>query len=294
MGLPPLRTEVPTGYEVVEGKWGRLVRLESEKAFLSAGGFGADGGECLEASTLGGRAPLKLLSGTNGTFLVKALEHGGLLRGLTGARFSDPERPIRELVLSAELRSAGIQTPEVIAARVRPAPVAGYLLDLVVRRVPASVDGRGVFHRLRARQLDAAARRALLTAVGDLVGRCHAAGLMHADLHPGNLLMEEEGLAQGKPSPWIIDLDRASKAEMTARQRTTQLARLERWIQKDARSSGACLGGMDRARFLRAYHRALDLARDERRSEARAITAALSRGRAAHTLGGWVESAYGE
>jgi len=63
------------------------------------------------------------------------------------------------------------------------------------------------------------ARRALLAALGALVARLHAAGWVHADLHPGNLLVRAG-------APVVLDWQRARRTRSAAA-RARDLARLE-------------------------------------------------------------------
>ena len=87
-------------------------------------------------------------------------------------------------------------------------------------------------------------RRALLTAVGDLVGRLHAAGVDHPDLKPSNLLVGP-GTALA-----LLDLDALVPARrLTRRRRVRALGQLEAW----ARDLAPWLSQTDRARVLRAY-----------------------------------------
>ena len=53
------------------------------------------------------------------------------------------------------------------------------------------------------------ARRALLDGVGSLVGRLHAAGIVHRDLHAGNILVSDAG-------PVLVDLQAARRSRSPA------------------------------------------------------------------------------
>lgn len=60
-----------------------------------------------------------------------------------------------------------------------------------------SLPGRRIDHWLRdghrGDATDLATRRALLSALGTFIGRVHAAGFIHGDLRPGNVLAERHG-----------------------------------------------------------------------------------------------------
>ena len=97
---------------------------------------------------------------------------------------------------------------------------------------------------LAARAADPGRRRALMTALGDLVGRLHAAGVDHPDLKPSNLLVGPDGgLA-------LLDLDAlVPPRRLTWRRRVRGLGQLEAY----ARDLAPRLSRTDRLRVLRAY-----------------------------------------
>src|SRR5262245_54810243 len=70
------------------------------------------------ASNYRGRGALTAVCLADGeTALVRTYRHGGILRGLTGHWFFTwPPRPLRELVITEELRRRGLPTAEVYAA----------------------------------------------------------------------------------------------------------------------------------------------------------------------------------
>ena len=98
----------------------------------------------------------------------------------------------------------------------------------------------------------------LVRALGALLARLHATGWRHADLHPGNVLVDERG------EPWLVDWRRARRARPDAESRSRELV-LAAALAREA------LGPRDRARFLVAYLAALP---EELRSRARTSLAA--------------------
>ena len=91
-------------------------------------------------------------------------------------------------------------------------------------------------------------RRALLAALGELVGGLHAAGVDHPDLKPSNLLVARDGRLA------LLDLDALiPPRRLTWRRRVRALGQLEAY----ARDLAPGLSRTDRLRVLRAY-----LARD--------------------------------
>jgi len=244
---------------VLRGRRGVLaLRAEAQEALASAG-FDADGGERLEPSDLVGRRLLEGFSGGDARFAVRRFRHGGLLRFLTGERFSDPARPFRELACSEALSEAGIPTPRVVAARARRARLYGWHLALVTRRIEGAIDLADALERLRSGGVGFSSRAALFRSIGRLVGRLHAVGFLHADLHPKNLLVDESLLAKdapddGAPRSWILDLDRSVFCRpLGTEERRDNLRRLYRAVQRrDARGPRFLTRG-DVRRFLAAY-----------------------------------------
>lgn len=115
----------------------------------------------------------------------------------------------REWRALAALHAAGLPVPEPLALGAL--PDGDRLLALTW------VDGVPCEAALRAAA--PAARRALLVALGRLVARLHAAGWVHGDLHPGNLLVRGG-------TPVLLDWQRARRTRSDAA-RARDLARLE-------------------------------------------------------------------
>jgi hypothetical protein len=217
---------------------------------------------------------------------------GGLLRGLTGERFRDPARPVRELVVAAHLRAAGVPTPAVLAARARRAG-GGWRLEVVTRRVPRAVDVGWVLASALRGELPFAVRARLVRAVGELVGRMHAAGCRHADLTPNNMLVDERDLVPGRepcelPRVQVLDLDGAAlePPPLADAARRSNLARLYRFLQGRGAVGPAARGvdGVRRTELLR-FFRGYDPERTRWRADWRAVLAAHERARAAHSMG---------
>ena len=252
-------------------------------------GFGADGGETLPASGLAGRAALGEIEAGPERWIVRRFHHGGILRGLGESLFLRPARPFHELVLSCELRSAGLPTPRVIAARaVRSGPL-GWRLALVSARVEGAQDGQAILASLRRGDLTPAERRAFLAAAGELVGRMHAERFWHADLTPNNLLF---GPAH---SVWVLDLDGGHFVrELGNEKRRDNLRRLFRAVQKRARGPGLArpfLTRADHLRFLTAYRRSVGAG--DWREDWRAIVRGDRRAAPVHRFGWWLEERFG-
>ncbi len=116
-------------------------------------------------------------------------------------RLGDRGRARNEFGILRALHELGLAVPEPYEVRrvgdaweLSCAAIAGARSLLECLRWPASLP-------VEPAQL---ARR-----LGTLVGRAHAAGLVHGDLHAGNLLLDEQG------RPWLIDFTRARLVERT-------------------------------------------------------------------------------
>lgn len=259
------------------------VRVSAERA-LSAAGYGPRADGALTASASVGRKPLHELAQGDERFLVRRFSHGGLLRWLTGEVFRDPSRPFRELLLSERLRELGVRTPEVVAARATRAGV-GWRLDLVTRRVPDAVDLGHVLAAGRAGELARTNLRRLAEALGVLVGRLHAAGFVHADLTPNNVLVNRAALAGAAPELTVLDLDRSRFVDvLDDATRRDNLRRLLRFVERRERH-GALLACTDYARFFRGYDPDGARWKDDWRS----IAARHSERGVWHRAGWWLE-----
>jgi tRNA A-37 threonylcarbamoyl transferase component Bud32 len=218
---------------------------------------------------------------TGGAFLLRRYRHGGLLRWVTGDRYADPDRPLRELELSDELRRRGLRTPRIVAFRARRTRPFGWRLELVSERVPGALDLETWLSRLGRGTADDARRRRVARAVGAALAQAHLQGFAHVDLQPKNLLVEER--TGSAPLLWWIDLDACALArELSLGERRANLARLARAVEK---RGGLGLAARDLARVLAAY----EPERLARRAHAVAVRAILRRGRWRHRVGRWLE-----
>ena len=227
---------------------------EHDAQALAQAGFSATREPQLESSELAGRRPLLELATPSERLLVRRFTHGGLLRWLTGRRFLDPARPFRELRLSEDLRRRGIRTPQVVAARARPASVLGWTLELISRRVENVVDLAQVLHRLRRGELARRCVVPMLVEVGHFLRRLHDEGLVHADLQPANMLVNHSALEGEDIELWVLDLDRSRLGPpLTISERCANLARLLRHVLRRSEEEGPSLARTDWLRVLCGY-----------------------------------------
>jgi Ser/Thr protein kinase RdoA (MazF antagonist) len=153
------------------------------------------------------------------------VRHGGWLAPLWGPYVLGLRRPLAELETTARLRAKGAPVP-------RPALVLGrrrrclWEAWLGTVHEEGSVDGIAF---LRATRSAGRVRRAA-RAAGRAVRRLHDAGGRHADLHLGNLLVQE---TKNHSQVLVIDLDRArAVGEIGPRRRMAELMRLYRSLRK--------------------------------------------------------------
>jgi len=148
----------------------------------------------------------------------------------------------REMTFARLLAAGGVSTPEVLAGCWR-----GGEHWLVTAAVEPAV-AADVWHAERAGQGPAgrAAVREVTVALAELVGRMHAAGVVHGDLHCGNVLIRTD---RRDVDLVLTDLHRARKRRHVSRRtRTANLAQLlhDRWDFTTR---------TDRLRFLKHYLR---------------------------------------
>lgn len=282
--------DVPPGYRAErDAALAFVVRVSAERA-LARAGYEPRGMRALAPSALSGRAPLFELADGRERFLVRRFTHGGLLRFFTGRRFRDPARPLRELVLADQLARAGVATPEVVAACARRAPLWGWELELVTRRVEDTLDLGHVLRAARAGEVAPQRLALLCAALGALVRRLHELGFVHADLTPNNVLVQHAALAGEDPRLAILDLDRSrfAPAPLDDATRRANLGRLLRFVERREERDGRVLTRTDYARFFLAY----DPAGTRWKSDWRAIRAAQQRARPWHQLGWLLERTF--
>ncbi|HUS48095.1 MAG TPA: lipopolysaccharide kinase InaA family protein [Phycisphaerae bacterium] len=154
-----------------------------------------------------------------------------------GLGFSDAMCEMRS---SEHLRSRGVHSPVALAAM-----CADGVEWLVTAALPGTITADEWHSRQLARGRDgrAAIRRAI-AAVAKIVGRMHAAGVIHRDLHCGNILMRTD---TASPQPILADLHRVSRRRrLSRRARAANLAQL----LHDRRDFTT---RTDRLRFLKYY-----------------------------------------
>jgi 3-deoxy-D-manno-octulosonic acid kinase len=179
--------------------------------------------------------------------VLRENRRGGLVRHLVARHYLGLRpRPFAELAVTAEARRRGVPAPEVLAARVDGRLV--YRGALVTREIPGA---RPLLAAL-ARAGDASARQALAAGAGRAVARLHGAGVFHADLNLGNILVSDADTCEHQTT--LVDFDRArlTSGPLDAAARRRNLRRLGRSLEK-LDPDGTVAGPETVAAFRRAY-----------------------------------------
>lgn len=283
--------DLPPGYFVEESPGGFLALHISVAGVFHRIGYGPEQDGPVVESDLAGRAALGEIVADGERFVVRRFRHGGMLRWFTRARFSDPERPFRELIVSNALSRSGVRTPQVVAARARRESYWGWQLELITRRVERSLDLGEALERMRSGACSEAARRALFRAAGALMRELHGMGLLHADLNPRNLLVDEESLQEARPELWVLDLDRSAFVDrLSDRERRDNLRRLLRAVLRRESRGRPFLRPVDFARFFAGY----DPEGERTAADWRAVLSDHQRSRLVHGAGWLLERVLGD
>ncbi len=149
---------------------------------------------------------------------VKHFHSRGFFRRL--GRAMGMSRAMREMKLSQYLNSRGVPTPPVLAAR-----CSGGVEWLATCAV-APAEPADQWHEAALQRGDEdslrAVRRATI-ALGRMIGRMHTAGVVHWDLHCGNILVRG---GAGVGELVLIDLHRARRRRLSRRIMAANLAQL--------------------------------------------------------------------
>jgi tRNA A-37 threonylcarbamoyl transferase component Bud32 len=180
--------------------------------------------------------------------VLRQYSHGGLLRMFTGSLYLSGSRSFRELALTEEIRSCGIQTIQPIAAihQVILWPLyRAYLLSLEIAH---SRDLTQFFQEIGSHpsRENLFLKRKMIRSVGLLLRAFHQSGFFHGDLQLKNILAAGE-------QPFLIDFDRSYRKKiLSIREKIKNLLRLNRSVEKWMRV-GLPITRMDCWRFFLAY-----------------------------------------
>ena len=129
---------------------------------------------------------------------------------------------MRELKFSKYLRTHGVQTVEAMAI------ICKNDSEWLVTRGVSPCQPADVWHpeQLAKGQSSQRAIRQALLAVAEMIGRMHAAGVIHRDLHCGNILIRTD---TPTPEPVLSDLHRIRRGRRLSR--STRAANLAQFFQ---------------------------------------------------------------
>ena len=290
--MPGLPREIASGYVEVRSPRGRwLARRECAQAIeRGEADFLFEPGAGPPPRAGSGRAAVVRFTLAARAAIGKRPVHGGLLGPLLGGLYAGMGRLVDQLRCAETLRTAGVETPEVLAVGSMRVFGPLHAHAIVTREL------RGAQNLLEAAAGAPAARvrRRLLVECADVLRRMHDAGFLHADLNVANLVLEQ---GDGMRVLNVVDLDRGRfRARLSPRERLGSLARLlrsyEKWLAPRLRLSAReeilflhRYAGPDRA-WLRRLARSLSRSRSRlglRRIRWR-LADALSKGRPARPL----------
>jgi len=202
--------------------------------------------------------------------VVRPYRRGGAFGRLLADRYSGPARARAELELLHGLREDGVPVVVPVAAVAR-RHRAFWRLRLCTERLtdalPVPAFLAAVPH----------ARRRTAEAVGVVLRLAFAAGLVHPDLHPDNVLCREQG---DKVRAVLVDLDRARRRpKLTEQARDEMLARMQRYVVRHRQRLAAVPTRAETMRFLRALGLELDARHDTWRRVAAKVRRAIGRRR---------------
>lgn len=211
-----------------------------------------------------GRGGVGLLTVAGVELVVRPYRRGGAFGRLLADRYSGPARARRELELLHGLREDGVPVVVPVAALAR-RHRAFWRLRLCTERLTGALPLPAFLAATPQ------ARRHAAEAVGVVLRLAFAAGLVHPDLHPDNVLCREQG---DKVRAVLVDLDRAQRRpQVTPRQRDAMLARMQRYVVRHRQRLPAVPSRSETLRFLRA----LGLTRDERHALWRRVAQQVER-----------------
>lgn len=211
----------------------RVESLAAARSMIERAGslhaFAASHGAALAAH---GRGVVHHAPVGDDAWIIRRYRRGGRVARVLGDRYlhTRTPRPFRELSASAAARLRGVRTPAIEAATITRAGLF-YRADLATRFVPDAQDLATLL-----RNGEVADAPALWRAAGSLLRDTFAAGVIHADLNLGNVLVQHTGAA---PLAHLLDLDRARVTDRVSRRsRERMIARFHRSRRKLERQSG--------------------------------------------------------
>lgn len=168
----------------------------------------------------GGRGEVLYVSTDAGPGVLRHYRRGGLVARINRDRYwfqgAERTRPFREFRLLDWASARALPVPAPLAARYR-RHGPWYSADLLSAAIPHTAT--------LARALAETPGALPWAAVGDCIGRVHAAGVFHADLNAHNVLLDGE-------RAWLVDFDRGERRRPAPAWQQANLARLLHSLHK--------------------------------------------------------------
>jgi 3-deoxy-D-manno-octulosonic acid kinase len=220
--------EPPEGFRVERADGAVLYAAEGWAGPLLAAGLGRPERwrDLLEAdSAYSGRGPVRRLELEDGrTVLLKRMLRGGLLGPLWAGRYPRAARLRNILVVSWEAPRRGVPAARAVALLLREGPRPLFRAWLATEEIAGAEDLRAWLAEGRA--------PGEFGQLLDKIRRAHDAGLRHADLNLGNVLVRTGG--PDGLEVFFVDLDRArlEGRPVSRRERLREIRRLARSFRK--------------------------------------------------------------
>ncbi|MHC4600798.1 MAG: lipopolysaccharide kinase InaA family protein, partial [Planctomycetota bacterium] len=144
-------------------------------------------GEETVLRVLPGRSVVRVAGPRGASVVVKTFRPKGLLDRIRHRFLPSPARSERDRALRAREKGVPVPRPLAVGERRR----FGFLRESVL--VMESVEGRPLDGVLEDLSGSRGERRALLDGLARWLAEVHRSGLVHRDLHPGNILVRREG-----------------------------------------------------------------------------------------------------
>jgi len=196
---------------------------------------------------------LPMADGSDEQLLIRRYIRGGILGRFVKGIYVNVgvPRPLRELQVSDHARACGIPTPEILAAAFERIPPFFYKGAVAMREICPGADLETELLAVHSSGVESRKRkRDIVSSLGQLIAKMHAAGIYHADLHLKNTMLSErdEGMRL-----YVLDLDNARTCEpLSDFKKCMNLLRLYRSAEKINRQKRV-ITRTDLFRFLRSY-----------------------------------------
>ena len=202
--------------------------------------------------------PSVLIKGTeNERMVIRHYMRGGLARLISRDVFWEKLRPLNELIVSEYALGRGVPTSEILAVLQHKLFGWWYRADMVSKQIPGGIDLITCFENIEKKtgkkpgKKKIKEKRELISLVAGAINKMHQADIYHADLHPKNILIQNQN--SGRNKAYIIDFDKSSiKKDISDKQKTKNLYRFHRSIEK-IEKKGIHFSRTDQYRFFKHY-----------------------------------------